>query len=182
LKWRYRSILLYFKNTLFRIKNLRLPHHPRNVPSPKRHLRTVLEPNEIPKRAQKLICDFGRTYLCEQLFSKMKYCKSKCRNRISDAHLHDTLRIAASNTESNITTRVVGLELKFQTPVPVYSSKHLNFMAPDTAPTSKSFRLRLQNYFVHWKLKTIVLFVQLACPTNYVCGTGTQISGSSSTI
>jgi len=23
----------------------------------------------------------------------MKYCKSKCRNRISDAHLHDTLRI-----------------------------------------------------------------------------------------
>ena len=32
-----------------------------------------------------------------QFFFKMKYCKSKCRNRISDAHLHDTLRIAASS-------------------------------------------------------------------------------------
>jgi len=32
---------------------------------------------------------------------------------------------------------------------------------------------------LHWKLKTIVLFVQLACPTKYVCGNGIQISGSS---
>jgi len=38
--------------------------------------------------------------------------------------------------------------------------------------------LRLQNDLVHCKVKDIVLFIQLACPTNYVCGTGTQISGS----
>ena len=61
---------------------------------------------KISKRASKLICLFGSTYLCEQFFSKMKYCTcmSKCRIRISDAHLHDTLRIAASSMESNITT------------------------------------------------------------------------------
>jgi len=35
---------------------------------------------------------------------------------------------------------------------------------------------------VHQKLKTIVLFLQLACPANSVCGIGTQISGSGCTI
>jgi len=28
---------------------------------------------------------YGNADLCEQFFSNMKYCKSKCRNRISDA-------------------------------------------------------------------------------------------------
>ena len=43
-------------------------------------------------------------------------------------------------------------------------SRHLYFLAP--APTSLWLRNRLQNDLVHWKLKTIVLFVQVACPTN----------------
>jgi len=30
-------------------------------------------------------------------------------------------------------------------------------------------------------VKTIIAIVQLACPTNSVCGTRTQISGNSST-
>jgi len=34
--------------------------------------------------------------------------------------------------------------------------------------------------FVQQKLKTIVIFLQLAFPTKYVCGTGAQISGSGS--
>jgi len=35
--------------------------------------------------------------------------------------------------------------------------------------------------FASWKRKTVVLFAQLACPQNYVCGTGTKISGTGST-
>jgi len=49
--------------------------------------------------------------------------------------------------------------------------RHLNFLA--LAPTSQSFWLWLQNDLVRWKLNAIVLFVQLACPTNYVCKTET---------
>jgi len=34
----------------------------------------------------------------------MKYLKSKCQNIISEAHLHDIIRIAALSTEPNIAT------------------------------------------------------------------------------
>jgi len=37
-------------------------------------------------------------------FSKLKYCKSKYRNRSSDARLHDTFCIAATSMEPNVTT------------------------------------------------------------------------------
>ena len=40
---------------------------------------------------------FGSTYICEQLFSKMKNVKSKLRNRISDTRLENSLRIATSD-------------------------------------------------------------------------------------
>ena len=48
----------------------------------------------------------GSTHRCKQFFSKMKYCKSKCWNRISNEPLHDTLCITASSMEPNITTTV----------------------------------------------------------------------------
>ena len=62
------------------------------------------------------------------------------------------------------------------------SKKNLNFLVP--APTSRSFRfrLRLQNNVVNWKPKTIVILVKLAFAANYVCGSGTQISGCGSTV
>jgi len=50
---------------------------------------------------------------------------------------------------------------------PSSGSRHLKFLAP----ASTCFWLQLQTDLVHWKLKTIVLFVQLVCPTNYGCGT-----------
>jgi len=46
----------------------------------------------------------------------------------------------------------VGPELKFQAQAP--------------APSSEGFWFRLQTYLIHCKLKTIVLFAQLAFPTN----------------
>jgi hypothetical protein len=33
---------------------------------------------------------FGSTYVCEQLFSKIKHSKSKLRSRLTDKHLHPT--------------------------------------------------------------------------------------------
>ena len=47
---------------------------------------------------------YGSADLCEQFFSKMKYCKSKCRNRLSEAHLHDIILIAVLSMEPNIAT------------------------------------------------------------------------------
>jgi len=46
------------------------------------------------------------------------------------------------------------------------SSRHQIFLVPSPDPTSESFCLRLQNNLFHEKTKTIVLCVQLACPTN----------------
>jgi len=40
-------------------------------------------------------------------------------------------------------------------------SRHLKFLAPVPTPTSKNFWLRLQTVLVSYKLKNIVLFVQL---------------------
>lgn len=45
---------------------------------------------------------FGSTYICEQLFSRMKNVKSKLRNRISDTHLENSLRISTSDIKANV--------------------------------------------------------------------------------
>jgi len=39
------------------------------------------------------------TYICEQLFSRMKYRRSKISSNISDKHLKSSLRIAATAVE-----------------------------------------------------------------------------------
>ena len=45
---------------------------------------------------------FGSTYICEQLFSRMKHTKNKTRTKIFDEHLEHSLRIAASSTKANM--------------------------------------------------------------------------------
>ncbi|XP_041442018.1 general transcription factor II-I repeat domain-containing protein 2-like [Xenopus laevis] len=40
---------------------------------------------------------FGSTYICEQLFSRMKHTKSKIRTKLSDEHLEYSLRIATTS-------------------------------------------------------------------------------------
>ena len=42
---------------------------------------------------------FGSTYTCEELFSGMKYRKSKVSSKISDEHLENPVRIAYSDNE-----------------------------------------------------------------------------------
>ncbi|XP_070402531.1 general transcription factor II-I repeat domain-containing protein 2-like [Nothobranchius furzeri] len=48
--------------------------------------------------AMKVACMFGSTYLCESAFSDMNFIKSKHRTRLTDAHLHDSVRVAVSVT------------------------------------------------------------------------------------
>lgn len=45
---------------------------------------------------------FGSTYICEQLFSVMKQVKSKARNKISDEHLDNSLRISTSSMKADL--------------------------------------------------------------------------------
>ena len=46
--------------------------------------------------AKRVMCMFGSTYYCEQLFSKMNYTKNKLRNCLSDRHLHDVRHISST--------------------------------------------------------------------------------------
>lgn len=57
---------------------------------------------------QRIVAMFGSTYCCEQLFSKMKYTKSRLRSQVSDRHLNDVLRLATSSIKPNIDVLVRG--------------------------------------------------------------------------
>uniref|UniRef100_H2YR08 HAT C-terminal dimerisation domain-containing protein n=1 Tax=Ciona savignyi TaxID=51511 RepID=H2YR08_CIOSA len=50
---------------------------------------------KIKDLARKKMSLFGSTYICEQLFTKMKHTKSKTRSRLTDCHLENSLRVAA---------------------------------------------------------------------------------------
>ena len=52
--------------------------------------------------ARKKMSLFGSIYICEELFTKMKYAKSKTRSRLTDNHLENNLRVAASSISPNI--------------------------------------------------------------------------------
>ena len=56
--------------------------------------------------ARKKMSLFGSTYICEQLFSRMKYTQSKTRSRLTDHHLQNNLRVATSSISPNIDTLV----------------------------------------------------------------------------
>ena len=59
----------------------------------------LVDENNYPllrSAALKVLTYFGSTYRCESLFSNMKHVKSKHRNRITDSHLDQCLRIATS--------------------------------------------------------------------------------------
>ena len=57
--------------------------------------------------AAKILCMFGTTYLCEQLFSVMAINKNKLRSRLTNKNLNDILKVAASQELSpNIDTLV----------------------------------------------------------------------------
>ncbi|KAI6652917.1 General transcription factor II-I repeat domain-containing protein 2A-like [Oopsacas minuta] len=64
-----------------------------------------ITPQRFPslmKHAKEVAVLFGSTYVCAQLFSKMKYIKSKLRTRLSENHLDSVLRLATSNLKPDI--------------------------------------------------------------------------------
>ena len=46
--------------------------------------------------AKRVMCMFGSTYCCEQIFSKMIYTKNKHRTCLSNRHLNDVLQISST--------------------------------------------------------------------------------------
>lgn len=67
--------------------------------------KTYLDKEKYPaiyKHALAMISLFGNTYVCEQLFSRMKHIKSKERTRITDEHLENCLRLATTSVEIDI--------------------------------------------------------------------------------
>ena len=65
-------------------------------------LSTIPDFSGLVVHARKIACSFGSTYVCEQLFSKMKFTKNPLRNRITGSHLHDVLRITTSGLKPDI--------------------------------------------------------------------------------
>lgn len=51
--------------------------------------------------ALRLKAMFSSTYLCEASFSSMKFIKSKYRNRLTDEHLDNCIRMAATTYSPN---------------------------------------------------------------------------------
>jgi hypothetical protein len=60
------------------------------------------------EHVQRIVAMFGSTYSCEQLFSKMKYTKSRLRSNLSDRHLNDILQLAVTSTEPRIDSILLG--------------------------------------------------------------------------
>ena len=49
-----------------------------------------------------LVCMWGSTYCCEQIFSSMKNIKTAERNRLTDKHLANILRIKTTSLDTNL--------------------------------------------------------------------------------
>lgn len=64
-----------------------------------------LPKEEFPRlysHAIRMLCLFGSTYRCEQLFSSMKFTKNKYHSRLTDGHLEECLRLSASEIRPDI--------------------------------------------------------------------------------
>ena len=56
----------------------------------------------LTNNAKEMASMFGSSYTCEQLFSTMKFTKSKLRSRISDAHLENVQLLASSDLSPDV--------------------------------------------------------------------------------
>jgi hypothetical protein len=55
----------------------------------------------VKNHTREMISIFSSTYLCEQMFSKMKYVKSKYRTNLNYEHLQATLLFGTTNVDAN---------------------------------------------------------------------------------
>ena len=56
----------------------------------------------LRKHAKTIAVLFGSTYVCEQLFSRMKYGKNKLRTRLKDDHLENVMRLSTSTISPDV--------------------------------------------------------------------------------
>jgi hypothetical protein len=56
----------------------------------------------INRHALRFASVFGSTYICEQVFSRMKHVKCATRTRITDSHLESSLRVATTSVKPDI--------------------------------------------------------------------------------
>ena len=61
---------------------------------------------KITDLTRKKISLFRNTYVCVEMFTKMKHAKSKTRSSLTDYHLENNLRVAASSIVPSIDTLV----------------------------------------------------------------------------
>ena len=52
--------------------------------------------------AQKLLCIFASTYVCDSTFSKLKFIKNKYRSRLTKENVDNILRITAASQPAHI--------------------------------------------------------------------------------
>lgn len=65
----------------------------------------VAEKDKFPNLidcAQKVLCVFASTYVCESTFSKLKFIKNKYRSRLTNENVDNILRISVSSQPANI--------------------------------------------------------------------------------
>ena len=55
----------------------------------------------LRSQAKRMMCHFGPTNICEQVFSILNLKKNNLRKKITDDHLGDTIRIATTKVISN---------------------------------------------------------------------------------
>uniref|UniRef100_A0A8C6L134 DUF4371 domain-containing protein n=1 Tax=Nothobranchius furzeri TaxID=105023 RepID=A0A8C6L134_NOTFU len=60
--------------------------------------------------AMKVASMFCSTYLCESAFSDMNFIKSKHRTRLTDSHLHDSVRVAVSSYTPDYSKLVTSMQ------------------------------------------------------------------------
>uniref|UniRef100_H2YNB8 Uncharacterized protein n=1 Tax=Ciona savignyi TaxID=51511 RepID=H2YNB8_CIOSA len=74
-------------------ESLKTYHREHTLPLFYKELHLCNEFNQLVKLSRKLMCMWGSTYCCEQVFSSMKNIKTAERNRLTDKHLANILRI-----------------------------------------------------------------------------------------
>ena len=57
----------------------------------------------IAARVRRIVAVFGSTYICEQLFSKMKYAKNRLRTNLTDENLNNILLLASTSVAPDLT-------------------------------------------------------------------------------
>ena len=89
-------------------ESLKTFHREHPLPLFYKKLHLFNEFNQIVNLSRKLLCMWGSTYCCEQFFSCMKNIKTAERNRLTDTHLANILRIKTTSFNTNVDNILAG--------------------------------------------------------------------------